>query len=134
MRLLSLLCLVPLFGCDPLTESTTAPELHAARPTAARPGQHVTLVGDHLGLQGPYDELRLGAVKIHVLQWTNRSLELELPPEYRPGIAEFVVRSGALVSAPLAFEVLPPPEPAPTEAGPVERDAGETDAMGFPRP
>lgn len=97
-----------LLGCDPAFEAPAGPELQAARPPAARPGQAVTLLGEDLGLQGPHDQLWLGGVKLRVLRWTDAAIDLEIPPEYRPGFADFVVRSGALVSAPLPFEVLPP--------------------------
>lgn len=96
-----------LLGCEPGLEAP-APTLTDARPPAARPGDAVTLLGEDLGLQGPHDQLSLGGVKLRVLHWTDRAIELEIPEEYRPGFADFVVRSGARVSAPLRFEVLPP--------------------------
>ncbi len=101
------LLLALVLGCDPAFDQATGPSLTDARPSAAWPGDAVTLLGTDLGLQGPHDQLWLGGVKLQVLRWTDEAIDLEIPPEYRPGFADFVVRSGARVSAPLRFEVLP---------------------------
>ncbi|MCB9547491.1 MAG: hypothetical protein H6706_16825 [Myxococcales bacterium] len=111
------LLLLALAACDDAAVEVAAgvPVLDEARPGAARPGQEVTLLGRGLGRPGPQDEVRLAGVRVEILAWEDRTLKVRVPTlrgpagEYQRGVFDWVVRSGRHVSAPLAFEVLPPP-------------------------
>ncbi|MEZ4466146.1 MAG: hypothetical protein R3F43_17260 [bacterium] len=95
-------------------DDAVGPTLDEARPAAARPGQEVTLLGQGLGRPGPHDEVRIAGVRAEVLGWQDDELIVRVPAlrgpdgEYLRGRFDWVVRAGRLVSAPLAFEVLPP--------------------------
>lgn len=106
----SALLLLALCACDEGAEPLRAPIIEAARPAQARPGQPVTLVGRNFGLPGEHDLVRLGGQPVPVEDWAERALLVRVPAAAGPGVFDFVVRTGALVSAPFAFEVLPAAE------------------------
>ncbi len=118
-RTLTLLLLCACSDPDP-TGVTDAPVIEEARPAAgARAGAPVVLLGRNFGLAGPEDRVTLGGAPLPIEAWEDRVIEVRLPLETAPGHGALVVRSGARVSPPYPYEVLPE---AP-EAG-ASRDAG----------
>jgi hypothetical protein len=116
--------LVGLAGCDEAAEAQGpgVPLILEVRPEAAAPGEVVAVLGRHFGLQGAQDGLFLGGVPLAVESWADDAVLARLPqaeglPRGNLGTFDLVLRAGALVSRPFAFEVRAAPEPL--DAGPV---------------
>ena len=86
--------------------SKVGPLIEATRPERAGVGSEVTLIGRNFGVQGDRDGVWLAGVPVPVESWRDRELLVRIPASAGRGFGDFVVRSGAQVSAPLTFEVL----------------------------
>lgn len=103
---------VGLAGCDDTAtaEGPGTPRIVEVRPATAAPGAVIAVLGHHFGLQGPQDGLFLGGVSLAVESWNDDTVLARLPggagqPGGVLGTFDLVVRAGALVSQPFAFEV-----------------------------
>lgn len=107
MRLRLLATTLALAACDDASEDPRVPRIDTARPARARAGQEVALVGEGFGLRGDGDRVWFGGAAVVVEQWSEFTLLVRVPAAAGPGTHDFVVRTGAQVSRPFPFEVLP---------------------------
>jgi len=99
-------------GCEDAYEADRAPSILEIRPPSAPVGRTITLVGERFGLRGDRDGVWMAGLELPVESWTDTAVLVRVP-QRGPGLADVVIRAGALVSAPHLFEVLPDVESAP---------------------